>query len=56
MVSTIYQVSGAKVLSENMDSQNKNIGNNGSGFATCSEYSEDRLTDEFLGYCRLTDR
>jgi len=49
MVSTIYQVSGVKALSEKMDSQNKNIGHKGSGSATCPEYSADRLTDELSG-------
>jgi hypothetical protein len=48
MVSTMHQP-GVKVLSENMGSQNKNIGDNGNGSATCSEYSADRLTEEISG-------
>ena len=40
---------GVKVLSEKMGSQNKNIGNNGHGSATSSEYSADRLTKELSG-------
>ena len=38
-----------KLLSENNGFQNKNIGDNGSGSATCSEYSADRLTEEIAG-------
>jgi hypothetical protein len=49
MVSTIYQVTGVKVLSENMEFQNENIGDNGSKTASFSEISADRLTDEFSG-------
>ena len=49
MVSMIYQVSGVNAISEKMDSQNKNIGNNGSRSAACSEYSADRLTEKFSG-------
>jgi len=37
---------GVKVLSENNGSQNKNIGDNGGGSATCSEYSADRLSED----------
>jgi hypothetical protein len=49
MVSTIYQVLGVNALSENNDSQNKNIGNNGSKTASFSEISADRLAEEFSG-------
>jgi len=49
MVSTIYQVTGVNALSENNGSQNKKIGDNGSGSAACSGYSADRLTDKFSG-------
>ena len=49
MVSTIYQVSGVNVLSENNDSQNKNIGDNGGESSTHSDYSADLLTKEFSG-------
>jgi hypothetical protein len=46
MVLTIYQVSGVKVLIENNESQNKNIGGNGGGPAKCPDYSADRYTEE----------
>ena len=49
MVSMIYQVSGVNALSENNDPQNKNIGDNGSGPATHSDYSVDRLTEKISG-------
>jgi hypothetical protein len=49
MVSTIYQVSGVNALSANNGSQNKNIGNNGSGTSTHSDYSAERLTKELSG-------
>ncbi len=47
---------GVKVLSENNDSRNKNIGDNGGGSVTYSEGSPDRLTDRFRGYCHLIDK
>jgi hypothetical protein len=40
---------GVKVLSENIGSQNKNVGDNGGAPATCSDYSADRLTEEISG-------
>jgi hypothetical protein len=40
---------GVNALSEKMGSQNKNVGDNGSGSATCSDYSADRLTEKFSG-------
>ena len=46
MVSTIYEVSGVNALSENNAYENKNIGDNGSKSATCSQISADRLTKE----------
>jgi hypothetical protein len=49
MVSTIYQVSGVNALSENIESQNKNSGDNGGGSVTYSDYSAERLTDELAG-------
>jgi hypothetical protein len=49
MVLTIYQVSGVNAISEKMDSQNKNIGNNGDAPASCSDYSADRYTEEISG-------
>jgi len=56
MVSTIYLVSGVNTLSENIDSQNKNIDDNGSKLASYSEHSADRLTDKFLGIVSLIDK
>jgi len=47
--SRIDKTLGVNALSENNDSQNKNIGENGIGSATCSEYSADRLTKELSG-------
>ena len=41
--------SGVKVLSGNNGSQNKNIGVNGDGPPAYSEFSENRLKDEFAG-------
>jgi len=49
MVSTIYQVSCVDALSEKMGFQNKNIGDNGGGFATHSDYSADWITKELSG-------
>ena len=49
MVSEIYQVLGFNALSENNDSQNKNIGDNASKTATCSDISAECLTEEFIG-------
>ena len=40
---------GVKVLSENIGPQNKNIGDNGDGLATYSEFFDKRLNDEFSG-------
>ena len=49
MVSMIYQVSGVNALSENNGSQNKNISDNGSAPATCSEISANRLREKISG-------
>ena len=49
MVSMIYQVSGLNAISEKMDSQNKNIGDNGGGPAKCPDYSADRLREKISG-------
>ena len=49
MVSTIYHVSSVDALSENMDSQNKNIGDNGGGPANCLEISANRLREKISG-------
>jgi hypothetical protein len=40
---------GCNALSENNGTQNKNIGDNGGGPATCSDYSADRLMEELSG-------
>ena len=47
--SKMHQALGDKVLSENMDSQNKKIGDNGGAPATCSDYAEDLITKELSG-------
>jgi transcriptional regulator with XRE-family HTH domain len=47
--SRIDKTLGVNALSENNDSQNKNIGDNGGAPATCSEYSTERLTEELSG-------
>jgi hypothetical protein len=47
--SKMHQALGVKALSENNAFENKNIGDNGGGSSTCSEYSADRLTEEFSG-------
>jgi hypothetical protein len=49
MVSKIYQVSGVNALNENIESRNKNIGNNDRQPSTCSDYSAERLTEEISG-------
>jgi hypothetical protein len=49
----MHQTLGDKVLSENNDSQNKNIGDNGGGSANYSEFSADRLADEISGILSL---
>ena len=49
MVSMIYQVSGVNAISEKMDSQNKNIGDNGGGPANCPEISANRLREKISG-------
>ena len=49
MVSMIYQVSGVNAISEKMDSQNKNIGDNGGGPANCPEISANRLSEKISG-------
>ena len=47
--SRIDNTLGVNALSEKMGSQNKNIGDNGSGSATCSEYSTERFTEKIAG-------
>ena len=47
--SKMHQALGDKVLSENMDSQNKNIGDNGGGPANCPEISANRLREKISG-------
>jgi hypothetical protein len=43
------QPRGVKVLSGNNGSQNKNIGDNGDGSATYSEFSTEKLIEDFQG-------
>ena len=47
--SKMHQALGVNALSENNCSQNKNIGDNGSGSVTYSDYSAERLTNELSG-------
>ncbi len=45
----MHQPPGVKVLSGNNGSQNKKIGGGGDGSANYSEFSADRLAEEFSG-------